>query len=176
MNESEMAARFRALALRLPELGVELMTEVAETGVSVMEARSIDTGIDADGRPGNKAKYSEKKVPSYFLKGQELNQSGKKYLDENKRVNWYGLRQAQGLKSQDVNLTYTGEMWKQYGVLSVTVSNGKVSARVGISGDRAAVFVANIKRYGAFYRNTPEELANRQQDIQRGTANWLKLL
>lgn len=160
-------ARLQALRSALPAIAETVARVSAESAVAVVKNRSIQEGIDRDGRPGNKAKYSDKRVPSYWLQGKELNQAGRDYLKQNALANWYGLRQAQGLPSDKVNLSYSNQMWKQYGVIRVTVRGAGFVAEVGISGSRSDVFEQNEKQYGQFWKPLPDELDQISQDRRR---------
>lgn len=166
-------AKLRSLQRDLPGLKQSLGQDYGDTATALAKERGIETGIDADGIAGNKVKYSEKKVPSYLLRGKELNQAGRNYLDKNKTANWYGLRQAQGLRSENVNLTYTGLSWKGFGTKSITLNGGKISISIGVSGEHAGVFMNNVKRYGKFYLNTPAEIQTLQQNNRDTIHRWL---
>jgi hypothetical protein len=172
VSAKQRATQFRELVSALPALSQALGETYGSTAVALVKERSIEEGIDKNGVPGSKVQYSTKTYPTSLLKGKELNQGGRNYVDKNKSGNWYGLRQAEGLRSKNVNLTHTGDSWKQYGVLRVTVSNSKVSIQVGISGSRADVFGYNVDRYGKFYRNTPTELAQMRTDAKNEVKSW----
>lgn len=169
----EHIAKLRALRANLPELSRALLFDASETLVALRKEDSIENGININGQEGSKASYSTNPVPTYYFKGKELNSGGRDYTSKNKTGTWYGLRQAEGLRSEKVNLTHTGAMWRAYGVIDVVISNGKVTARVGLSGPESEVFDFNVERYGAFFRNTPTELAQIQRDIERESSRWL---
>lgn len=61
--------------------------------------------------------YSDKAIPSYFLKGKEINAGGLSYLqkvedDPEVVANWKGFRKAQGLQTGFVDLSYSRTMWQ----------------------------------------------------------------
>ncbi len=172
-NLAQHIARLNQKRQQLPDFLGQAWTDAVTTSVSVRKEDSIERGINQDGQPGQKASYSQKLTPAYRLKAKALNAGGRKYADENALGNWYGLRQAEGLRSQVVNLTHTGEMWRAYGVLRVTLRAGVVSAEVGTTGPSAAVLRYNIERYGDFFKNTPVELANRRADVKRAFREFL---
>lgn len=65
-------------------------------------------------------RYSAGVVPAFWLEGKELNTRGTSFLakvmkskEPSDRVaNWSQLRAAQGLQTDHVDLTYSGEMWR----------------------------------------------------------------
>lgn len=65
-------------------------------------------------------RYSSGVVPAYLFEGKELNKRGSAWLQgvmESKEpsdhlINWAQFRQAQGLQTDHVDLTYSGEMWR----------------------------------------------------------------
>lgn len=65
-------------------------------------------------------KYSGKTIPAFLLQGKELNQGGSSFLakrikaknPQNRVTNWAEFRAAQGLQTDHVDLTYSGEMWR----------------------------------------------------------------
>lgn len=65
-------------------------------------------------------KYSDGVVPAFWLEGKELNAAGSSFIakkmeekeGKNRVTNWKELRNAQGLQTNHVDLTYSGEMWR----------------------------------------------------------------
>lgn len=167
-------AKLQRLRADLPGLATSLMQDYGDTSVALRKEDSIERGINKEGKENAKVQYSDKLVPTYWFAGKELNQGGRTYVKENKTGNWYGLRQAEGLRSQNVNLTHTGDSWKGYKVLNVTVTSGLASAQIGVTGNHAEVFLHNVKRYGKFYLNTPTELARLRENADNTSHNWLK--
>ena len=58
--------------------------------------------------------YSTNEIPPFWLYEKALNASGKSYLDnlDGEGTNWGEFRQAQGLQSKHVDLSYSTRMWK----------------------------------------------------------------
>lgn len=65
-------------------------------------------------------RYSAGVVPAFWLEGKELNARGTSFLakvmkakePKDRVTNWGELRKAQGLQTDHVDLTYSGEMWR----------------------------------------------------------------
>lgn len=59
--------------------------------------------------------YSEKKVPAWFLSGKERNATGEAFIKDKEKkkekTNWKELRQAQGMQTSFVDLSYENQMW-----------------------------------------------------------------
>lgn len=169
-------AKLRRLRADLPGLSLALAQDYGDTSVALRKEDSIDNGINKDGREGSKVIYSDKKIPTYLFQNKALNQGGRDYIKNNPLGNWYGLRQAEGLHNKQVNLTHSGDTWKGYKVLGVSIkAAGVASIRVGLlTSEAAKVFDYNVKRYGKFYLNTPTEMARLRENVREESANWLK--
>lgn len=115
--------------------------------------------------------YSTAKVPAFFFEGKELNGTGASYIaskmsekEPKKRVmNWADLRRAQGLQTNHVDLTYTGEMWRGLLPQAYTIDGGIISSTLSHNNaDGQDKLNWNRQRYGDFIRkalNTPENKA-----------------
>lgn len=141
-----------------------LSQEIAQTGVSVMVNRSIETGINKNGVPGAKAQYSTKPFPTFFYGKKVRNQGGRNYIKKNKLGTWGEFRKAQGLRNDVVNLSYNNTMWRNYGVLGNVQNGALYSTLIGMK-DGSRIFEYNVNRYGDFYENTPEERKQLDGDL-----------
>jgi hypothetical protein len=143
--EQTKAALFAA-APRLTE--VALMTILA-----LMVQR-----IQSQGLKG--VSYSVREVPTYRFFNRALNASGKAYIKQNKLGTWGAFRDAQGLPSNIVNLTYTGGMFRGLLVAQAGNSGTVFRAKIVASNDEAADKVKwNTARYGDFLKPTVAEVA-----------------
>lgn len=79
--------------------------------------------------------YSTNELPAFFFYGKELNNAGKSFIAKKKKagegLTWAALREAQGLPSDHVTLSYSNEMWRGIVVLEVQKSGTKIIAMLG---------------------------------------------
>jgi hypothetical protein len=108
-----------AVVAKLPDVAATL----ALSAKAIAERKIKDVGFGA--------LYSENRIPAWYLDGKELNAAGLVYLQTKKKqdakntktvkgikiypedygVNWKEFRNAQGLQTGHVDLTYTGFMF-----------------------------------------------------------------
>jgi hypothetical protein len=126
---------FKKLTQQLREAVIARLPEIAET--LTLSAKALAERQIKD--KGFAAIYSQTKVPAFFLFGKELNNKGKKFLEDRgvnvdgsqgkakkkrrkkkedadpgtfeTKTNWAEFRQAQGLQAQFVDLSYSNKMW-----------------------------------------------------------------
>lgn len=153
-----------AVIAKLPDIALTL----AITGKALAERNIKDKGFTA--------KYSTNKVPAWFFLGKELNGSGKAFLeglgnDKKKpkgatkklediteadfidgETNWGEFREAQGLQSAFVDLSYTNQMWADMQPVEVRQeSDGRVVAYLGArTKENQDKMNYNRDRYGDF--------------------------
>lgn len=111
--------------------------------------------IQRDGLPG-KPKYSTKLIPTFFFNGKELNQAGKTYIKKNKLGTWAGFRQAQGLPSAVVNVTYSGRTLRSLQPVLVSSGVGKAKASIRSSNaENQKILSYLLAKYGDFLEPIP---------------------
>lgn len=94
----------------------EILGKTAESMAGTAKAVAMLT-IEKEAILG---RYSSGMVPAYLLQGEELNARGTSFLakkmkaktPQDKLTNWAQFRAAQGLQTDHVDLTYSGEMWR----------------------------------------------------------------
>lgn len=169
---AQRIAQLQQMETRLPGKLIELAEDYGNTSVALVKEESIEKGINRDGQPGNKVSYSGKPVRGSSLIDAALNYAGRAYAQKQPVATYYGLRQAQGMQSPNVTLQYSGLSWKGYKVISVNPTASGASVLIGATGEHAAIFVANIKRYGAFYKTTPEQQQQLRADLGAAVHRW----
>lgn len=104
---SELKAKYEAIKADLPNILSQVATSVSLSGKALAERTIKDKGFGE--------MYSNTKVPAWFMTGKELNASGKNFIDRKKKdkelTNWKEFREAQGLQTGVVDLSYSNEMW-----------------------------------------------------------------
>ena len=142
LRESLASAR-KEIEAQLPKI----VSEMAHSAKVLAEKNIINDGFGAE--------YSKNEVPAFFFLGKELNNSGKAFIQKKIKngegMNWMALREAQGLPSDHVTLSYSNEMWRGILVLNVEKSGTKFLAMLGsttISGKDKMAW--NYERFGDF--------------------------
>jgi hypothetical protein len=128
---------------------------MGQTGLTVMKEDSINKGITVD---GSFAEYTDNKVYKSSMKKKARNAAGSAYASSGGKGNWGEFRAAQGLKSDHVNLFYSGQMWSALRIIAQSQNGYRYSVLVGASnGDAGRVLLANIERYGNFLKLSAEK-------------------
>jgi hypothetical protein len=107
-------------------------------------------------KKGFGAQYSENKIPAWLMEGKELNGKGKKFIDDavksETEINWKELRNAQGLPTDHVNLSYSNKMLSALEPLPPYWKSGKIIAPLGAGNVEAQNKLNwNRDRYGNFF-------------------------
>lgn len=108
---ADLRAKFQDIQNDLPNILKDVATTVSLSGKALAERTIKDKGFGE--------RYSNTKVPAWFMDGKELNASGSAFIARKKKskdkadrlTNWGEFREAQGLQSGHVDLSYANEMW-----------------------------------------------------------------
>lgn len=108
---ADLKARLQDIQNDLPNIMKEVATTVSLSGKAIAERAIKDKGFGEQ--------YSNTKVPAWFMDGKELNASGSTFIARKKKAktpsdrltNWKEFREAQGLQTGHVDLSYANEMW-----------------------------------------------------------------
>lgn len=165
-----------ALRAKLPDIAVTLTLSAK----AIAERKIKDEGF--------KASYSKNKIPAWFLHGKELNAQGTKFLENHgvkpdgtqgtakkKRrkkkgdpdpgnydtlTNWGEFREAQGLQSGHVDLSYSNKMWAGMKPVRVEQKGDRYLAPLGATNIEAQDKMNyNKARYGDFIGKVIDEPA-----------------
>lgn len=124
---SDLRAKLEQIRNELPETLKEVATSVSMAGKALAERTIKDRGFGE--------MYSNTKVPAWFLTGKELNAAGsaftKRKIKAKEKTNWKEFREAQGLQTGHVDLTFSGKMWAGMFPGEVRESGGRVIAPLG---------------------------------------------
>ncbi len=169
----EFRARLQNAKQRILAALPQMAEELATSTLSMVKDRSINEGISVEGEKQN---YSTNARYTSGYKKKTLNNAGKAYIAANKKGTWKGFRQAQGLRSEVVNLAYSNRMWTGIQVLSSTITaEGKAQTTIGSADQETRdKLEGNQARYGDFLAPTPEELAI-TQEVQKDYINRIIL-
>ncbi|MBC3785715.1 hypothetical protein [Spirosoma utsteinense] len=149
--QRKIANMLAALKAEAPAIALRM----GQTGLTAMKEDSIRDGITVDGSFAN---YTTNQVYKSSMKKKARNAAGGAYASSGGKGNWGEFRAAQGLKSDHVNLFYTGQMWSALRIIAQSQNGYRYSVLVGASnGDAGRLLIANIERYGNFLKLSDEK-------------------
>lgn len=158
----------QAVEERLPEIAVTLT--ISAKALAERNIKEVGFGV----------RYSQNKIPAWFLAGKELNQKGTKFLQDrgvntetgaqgeakkklrkkgqtedpghfDKMTNWGEFRAAQGLQIDHTDLSYSNKMWANMQPVRVEQKGQVYLAPLGATNTEAQNKMNwNRDRYGDF--------------------------
>lgn len=145
--------QLKAVRDELPAVLSDAATSMSMTAKALAERTIKDKGFGDE--------YSLSQLPLWFLKGKQLNNRGIKYIEQQYKDaskskeaptgNWREFRQAQGLQTNYVDLTYSGKMWAGMFPQEVQVDGYKYIAPLGNNSQEGQDKMNwNYERYGDF--------------------------
>ncbi|KAA9333403.1 hypothetical protein F0P96_10565 [Hymenobacter busanensis] len=115
---------------------------MAQTGLALVVNR-----LQTEGLKGRR--YSTSPLPKFFFR--PTNAAGRDYVKRSKKPTYAGLREAQGMETRFVNLTYTGRMLRSLAPVPAGVVASIFQARIVASdAENAAKLEHNRRREGDF--------------------------
>lgn len=185
----DLKARFEILKSEVVKKLPDIAATLAVSAKALAERNIKGAGFGA--------LYSLNRIPSWYLDGKELNASGPAYLKaKNKKdqlqthtqdgvkyfpadygVTWKEFRDAQGLQTQFVDLTYTGFMFSNMQPVKFQQNSDGTVVRAFLGGTNVETqkkMDYNRDRYGDFVRKaiTPEN----DQQLKQVVADELNLV
>lgn len=145
---SELKKSLERLRELIKENLPRIATLVTLTAKALAERRIKDKGFGEV--------YSANPIPVWFFEGKDLRASGRKYIQDKQDKGdglgtWKEFRQAQGLQTEHVDLTYSGFMWAGMMPDEPTEENGIVFAILsGSTKEVQEKMNWNRDRYGDF--------------------------
>jgi hypothetical protein len=139
---------------------VDIASEAALNTKALVVKRVQENGL---------GQYSERDMPSFlFFDGSEpdpnktKSNAGIKFIKDSYKkrdnINWADIRDAEGLQTDHVDLTFTGEMFRDLNVIGVNVQAHRVTAILGCSRKETQDKLRwNVERYGNFMQPTKDE-------------------
>lgn len=163
MTNEQLLARLTAFFDHFKTDGLKVVEQMALTGQSLIQDRIQSKGVTG-------AKYSDTKVPLFFVSGKNLNKKGEKFTDKQKGagkdgkdgfVSYKDVRHANGLQTEFVDLTFSGRMFGGTRLLSTENEGNEFTANVGGTDQEVDNKLGwNVERYGPdTFSPTKEEQA-----------------
>lgn len=150
---------------------VEIAEEAALNTKALVVKRIQEQGI---------GQYSEKDMPAFFFftddgqvdPNKTKSNAGIKFIQKAQKkresINWADIRDAEGLQTEHVDMTFTGETFRDLNIIGVNVQAGRVTAILGCSRKETQDKLKwNVERYGDFMSPTAEETAKIMAIVQK---------
>lgn len=159
LNDVIKALRNTATEIQQSVPSILLQSQV--TAKSIIQDRIQETGRDHKGK--QLGEYSTKKIPAFFHMGKGKKSTDvklKKSQKEKKLVSYADFRQMDGKQIKHVDLTFTGQMFRQTGLVGgVETAGSKMTVTMGQTTERSKKVAGyNEERYGKFLSLSEEEL------------------
>ena len=119
----------QALLIELPRIN----ESVAKNAYALLRDRIINEGKKGDG--SSLGKYSDTELPLFFYKGKSLNAGGDKAIEKAKKerrgLSYEDFREANNRPVDHVTTNFSGQTWKDIGVVKQQVQGGTIITTVG---------------------------------------------
>lgn len=129
MNIDEFIDKITDLGEQISSKLPDITQAAALDATATIKNRIIQNGISAD---GVKFKgYSEKEVPSFFFfsssnKKLKKDEFGENILEQNDFLSYKKWREENGLQTDHVDLTFTGDMFRNLGIVKTGLTSKDV--------------------------------------------------
>lgn len=175
MTIAEYRAKLRATIKELEFESERLALAIVQSGLAIVEHRSIEEGIFVNSEEGVYADYSVNPMLTVRFRKNVLNQKGLNYIAENRLGTWHEFRKAQGLTSEKVNLSYTNRLWTSIAIQSTTSTGSHVVFTIGSIDTEVQKYIGKLaERYGNFIMPTHTERIQLNQDFVTDLVSFLK--
>jgi hypothetical protein len=174
MNIEELRA-FLGEKAAIIERNVEQQSIIAANDLAQqIKLRVTNSGKDAQG--GAFTPYSTTQMPSFFYFGKSRNASAEQRVQRSskKTLSYKDFRTLNGLETNKKNFEFTGDMWRNFGVVDTKYSNGIVSVTIGGTSDDAANKIAWLSAQEK--NNIVEPNATEVQGFQDHLEDWIRVV
>jgi hypothetical protein len=161
MNVDEFIVNVNNLINGISQRLPSTMQVIGSDAIAVIKTRIQQRGESADGSrfPG----YSTKEVPSFFFEGKgkrklKKDSFGETILQQNDFLSYKQWREENGLQTDYVDMTFTGEMMRSLKIIEQgNTPDGYAVKIAGGTEEGDQKFDWNSKRYGDVLRVSKEE-------------------
>lgn len=110
--------------------------QIANEGIALVRRRVQNDKENADG--SYFGSYSETKVPKWFFKGKSLSGGAETKVQNGAYfISYAEFRDANNLESQEIDFTFSGDMWRNTGVTEVVENESETEVMLGGQTSRA---------------------------------------
>ncbi len=157
MSFLDFAIKLKLIAEEITARREDDSIQIADEVMKQVRNRVQEKKVDADGSAFGQ--YSQAKVPQWFFYGKSNNDTAEADLRAGDWfVSYADFRELNNLDSGDINFTFSGDMWRNTGV--VQVQNGNESTTVTIGGQDARsqdILAWQEPRYGNIIEASEQE-------------------
>lgn len=165
MNNSQFEQKLNAFSLALTTQLPVINESVAMNARALIFDRIVNEGKTPNGSLGS---YSNHELPAFFFTGKSLNSGGdaavEKAKKEHRGLSYLDFREANNRPTNHVTTSFSGETWKDVGVIKQVVDGAKITTTVGAKNtkNRSGKTTDDIlsylgDRYGDILETTKEE-------------------
>lgn len=135
------------------------MLKICES-VALNARALIINRIQQEGLPGQF--YSKNPLPTFFYEGRELNAGGRSILKRkdkrNKGISYEEWREANGLQTAHVDLSFTNRMWQNLVIIGTFKEGDQYRTVIGGGDEETKKKLEwNTKRFGTFLKLNADE-------------------
>ena len=158
MSFLDFAVKLKLITEELNARREDDSIQIADEIIKQVRNRVQEQKVDADGTAFGQ--YSQALLPQWYFYGKSNNDSAEAELKAGDwLVSYADFRELNNLDSGDINFTFSGDMWRNTGV--VQVQNGAESTTVTIGGQDARsqdILAWQEPRYGNIIEANEEEI------------------
>ena len=163
MSFLDFAIKLKLIAEEITARREDDSIQIADEVIKQVRNRVQEKKVDADGSAFGQ--YSQALVPQWFFYGKSNNDSAEADLRAGDWfVSYAEFRELNNLDSGDINFTFSGDMWRNTGV--VQVQNGNESTTVTIGGQDVRsqnILAWQEPRYGNIIEASEQEIEFAQE-------------
>lgn len=156
----------RALLIELPRIN----ESIALNAIAQVKDRIINDGKNSKG--ASLGTYSKNELPLFFYKGKSLNSGGEEAIAKAKKagkgLSYNDFREANNRPTDHITTNFSGQMWKDVGVVKQIEDGGKTVTTVAAKNtinrtsgnktiDTDTILSGNADRYGDIFEVSTEE-------------------
>lgn len=157
MDLLEFANRINSIISDLQETRTSESVQIATEAVALVRRRVQNEKENSDGN--SFGQYSETPVPKWFFKGKSLSAGAEKRVQSGKFfISYADFRDENNLPSDDIDFTFSGDMWRNTGVTDVQQTETETSVTIGGQTSRARELHGyHAERFGSLLQLNTDE-------------------
>jgi len=157
MDFLEFATRIKILVDDINASREEESVLIGQELRTLVRTRVQNDKVNADGSAFGQ--YSQALVPQWYFYGKSLSDTAEQTIKNGDWFQSYGdFREANNMDSGDINFTFSGDMWRNTGVVNIENTGDSCSVEIGGQTPRAQnILEWQEPRYGNILEASEEE-------------------
>lgn len=168
MDISQFIAHLETLEATIKREVQQTTVIAANDLASVIAARVVQRGENANGQLFSP--YSSTPYYASSFKGKARRNITP--LARGTKITYGKFRELQGLNATPKNFEFTGDMWRNFGVIEVSESNGVIKANIGGKTESSAKKIAILSKQEGI--DIARASASEEALVRSFYQNWLK--